>query len=128
MREYEPHRLAWHALAVLFGLLALAVPPAGLAALVRPWLLWLWAMALLASGAAGLAVPFQRPALGLATERAALWIQTGTLVWVIISSLYLRGTAGLVGMLLYIIWIAANVARDRRIASVLTKSRPPARR
>lgn len=127
MRQIEPHRLAWHALGVLIGLSAFVVPPDGLALLVAPWLLGIWVIALMGSGLLGITAPFRRRPLDVVVaERVALWIQTITLSWIIISSVYLRGLADLVALVVYLIWIAANVARDRQIASALTKSpRPP---
>jgi hypothetical protein len=129
MREpFEPHRAAWHALAVLLGLSALVLPPKGLASAVPSWMLILWAFGLAASGVLGIAAPFRQTSgviSALAMERAALWIQTGTLLWVIISSLFLRGLVGLVGLVAYFLWIIANTLRDRRIASAVTKSRRP---
>lgn len=129
MRQIEPHRLAWNALAVLIGVSALVSPPVGLAALVAPWLLWVWAVALVGSGVVGLVAPLRGAVDGLAAERAGLWIQTGTLLWIVISSLYLRGLVELFGMAAYLVWIAANAVRDHQIASLVkpapARLRPP---
>jgi len=126
MREsFEPHRAMWHVLAVLIGGGALIMPPKGLAALVDPVILYLWATALMLSGAVGLIAPFRQPSgLGnaLAAERAALWIQTGTLLWIIVSAIYYRGGQDALGLFVYLGWAVANVLRDRRIASAVTKS------
>lgn len=129
MRQFEPHRLAWNALAILIGVSALVTPPVGLAVLVAPWLLWLWAFALIGSGALGIVAPLQDTVDGLATERGALWVQTGTLVWIVISSVYLRGLVELFGLAAYLVWIAANAVRDRQIAWLVkpapARLRPP---
>lgn len=126
MREtFEPHRAAWHVLAVLIGFGAVVSPPQGLAAIVDPLVLMMWAAGLLLSGVIGIVAPFRQShglanALGL--ERAALWVQTGTLLWIVVSAFYYRGTADALGAMAYIVWIIANVIRDRRIASAVTKS------
>lgn len=122
MREFEPHRVAWHVFAVLIGVSAVVNPPAGLAALVTPWLLQMWVYLLLGSGMLGIVAPFWSPLMTLALERAALWVQTGTLLWIVISSVYLQGWAELFGLAAYLVWITANVWRERRIASGLTRS------
>lgn len=126
MREsFEPHRAAWHVLAVLFGLAAFVVPPAGLALLVDPWQVDVWAAGLIGSGLLGIAAPLlQHYALvtALATERAALWVQTGTLVWIIIAVVYYQGPTGWLSAAVYLLWAAANAVRARRIASATTKS------
>jgi len=125
MREsFEPHRALWHCLAILIGSQAMVVPPRGLAAIVDTWLLWLWASALVLSGIVGLIAPIAQPAdlgVSLAAERGALWVQTGTLAWIIVAALYYRGTADGLGLVVYLGWAVANVLRDRRIASAVTK-------
>lgn len=126
MREsFEPHRAAWHVLAILIGISALVVPPRGLAALVPLWLLYLWAANLTVSGILGIVAPFRQPhglINALALERAALWVQAGTLLWIIVSALFLRGMMDIFGLAAYLVWIIANALRDRRIASAVTKS------
>jgi hypothetical protein len=126
MREsFEPHRAAWHALAILIGSSALVVPPHGLAAIVPGWLLGWWAFNLAGSGVLGIIAPVGQARsviTALALERAALWVQTGTLAWIIVSALYLRGMADGFGLAAYLVWITANVIRERRIASAVTKS------
>jgi len=126
MREsFEPHRALWHVLAIVLGGSAFIVPPQGLAALVDPVILGIWASALLLSGIGGLVAPLTQPAnLGhaLAVERAALWIQTGTLIWIIVSALYYRGVQDGAGVIVYLGWAVANVLRDHRIASAVTKA------
>lgn len=126
MREpFEPHRAAWHVLAVLIGISALVLPPVGLAALVPAWLLALWAFGLAASGVLGIVAPFRQThgvINALALERAALWVQMGTLLWIIASAVVLRGMADGFGLAAYLVWITANALRDRRIASAVTKS------
>jgi hypothetical protein len=52
-------------------------------------------------------------------------MQSLTLVWIIISAIYYQGAGEMLGLAAYVAWIAANVARDRQIASALTKSRNP---
>lgn len=126
MREtYEPHRALWHVLAVLIGFSAIVRPPEGLAAVVDPVILLIWAGALMVSGVIGIVAPIRQPhglANALALERAALWVQTGTLIWILISAVYYRGMADIFGLAMYAGWIIANVIRDRRIASAVTKS------
>ena len=116
---------AWHIVAVVLGVSALVVPPVGLAALVPAWLLALWAFNLALSGTLGIIAPFRQTSgviNALALERAALWIQTGTLVWIVVSAIFLSGMASGFGLAVYIAWIIANALRDRRIASAVTKS------
>ena len=129
MREtFEPHRAAWHFLAVLIGFSAIVTPPRGLGALVPHWELSLWAALLMLSGIAGALAPLRQSADlpdALAIERAALWVQMGTLAWIITASMWLRGTADGLGVIAYLVWIIANAWRDRRIASAITKSRRP---
>ena len=126
MREtYEPHRALWHVLAVIMGVSAIVRPPYGLGALVDRWVLILWATALLMSGALGIIAPFRQShglASALALERAALWVQIGTLAWIVVAAVYYRGAADIFGIVMYAGWIIANTIRDRRIASAITKS------
>lgn len=120
-----PHQMAFHALAVLIGISALITPPRGLALLVPHGELLLWASLLMGTGVAGAFAPFLRIPEGIALERATLWMQSLTLVWIIISAIYYQGAGEMLGLAAYVAWIAANVARDRQIASALTKSRNP---
>lgn len=126
MREtFEPHRAAWHLLAILIGFSAVVRPPEGLAAIIDRRILILWAIALMLSGVIGVVAPFRQSrglASALALERAALWVQTGTLLWIVASAVYYRGAADGFGLVAYVVWIIANVIRDRRIASAVTKS------
>lgn len=120
-----PHQSAFHALAVLIGTSALITPPRGLALLVPHWELYLWAALLLATGITGLVAPILRLPERIALERATLWLQSLTLAWIVISAVYYQGANDLLGLAAYVVWIAANVARGRQIASALTKLRHP---
>src|SRR3982751_701903 len=96
------HELAWHELAVVFGIQALVVPPVGLAALVPTWVLWWWIGSLFVSGATGVAgVVMSSPLRALALDRFALWMQAGTLLQVTVASVFFRGWAGVFGLGLY---------------------------
>lgn len=127
MREpFEPHRAAWHVVAVLIGIAALFYPPQGLALLVPGWVLYVWAAALIASAAVAIWAPLRQARdarNALAAERAALWCQSTTLVWIVVSALYYQGIRSAFGLVFYVVWIAANIVRDLRIASALTRLR-----
>lgn len=123
MRRIEPHRLAWQALAILIGTSALVTPPAGLAAIVDPWLLYAWAGALIWTGVAISFSTLRDPVIAVAVERAAAWIQTLTLAWIIVAALWYRGMADGFGLVAYLVWITANVVRDRQIASGIATAR-----
>lgn len=136
-RSYEPYRLCFQLVAVILGAAYLVVTPVpgSVSAVVGErahWLVYLWAGGLMVSGFGALIgslwavwqdVDKDKIIIGYAIERGSLTVQTGALFVITGATLYVNGMRGALGVGILLAWMAANVWRDRQIASVLRTAR-----
>lgn len=136
LRRYEPYRLCFQFVAASLGAayLATAPPPGSVAEVVgrhTHWLVYAWAAGLLLSGLgviAGSAITVRAHdgdtvILGYAVERSSLWLQSGALFVIVCATAYVNGSRSSFGLGILLAWLAANIWRDRQIASALTEAR-----
>lgn len=119
----HPHQMFVLALSLLLGVAYLVRVPApqSLAAVAPKWVVVLWSVGLVLSGAVGLlgCLWLGQVEVGLGLERGALLLSTAALVLIGSASVAANGSRALFGVGVITAWALANVARCVQITNNL---------
>lgn len=127
--RHRPHEVVFLAYSALLGLAFVvgAKPPGTVEQLLPDWVLWVWYVLLLISGAVGIvSMPVRDPYVGLTLERAAMWGQSAAFSMYSVAIFAVGGQSGVFAGGLCLSLAGASVWRMRQIRRELTLVREAA--